>query len=131
MDRTYRVWYLLALLLALAPAGARSLIWHNQGRPQPLDFSMAQAGEVLFKHDFKPKDSLCPEGDGIGPLFNATSCVACHHVGGVGGAGGLKHNVTTYTIRQPGQNPREGVIHAFSNKQGMQELLSHVHPNFP
>src|SRR5262245_53834464 len=131
MDRTYRVWYLLALLLALAPAGARSLIWHNQGRPQPLDFSMAQAGEVLFKHEFTKKDSLCPEGDGIGPVFNATSCVACHNMGGAGGAGGLKHNVTTFTVRQPGQNPREGVIHASCLRNFKLETLKDVHPDFP
>src|SRR5688572_8667550 len=97
MDRSYRIWYLLALLLTLVPAGARSLVWRFQGRPLPLDLDMARAGEVLFKHDFKAKDPLCLEGDGIGPLFNATSCAACHHLGGPGGAGGLEHNVTTYT----------------------------------
>ena len=130
MDRTYRLWFLLALVLALAPAGARSLLWLGQGRSVPLDMSLAQAGEVLFKHDFKAKDNLCAEGDGVGPLFNARSCVACHKMGGVGGAGGLEHNVTTYTIRLPGQKPREGVIHA--NSVGVQkETLADIHPNFP
>src|SRR5207245_3994088 len=41
-----------------------------------------QAGEVLFKRDWQVKDTNCPDGDGLGPVFNATSCVACHNQGG-------------------------------------------------
>ena len=32
-------------------------------------------------------------GDGLGPLFNESSCVGCHHLGGTGGAGGNESNV--------------------------------------
>ncbi|MFO0956051.1 MAG: di-heme oxidoredictase family protein [Isosphaeraceae bacterium] len=32
-------------------------------------------------------------GDGLGPLFNANACVACHNLGGAGGAGTRDHNV--------------------------------------
>jgi CxxC motif-containing protein (DUF1111 family) len=32
-------------------------------------------------------------GDGLGPLYNEGSCVACHHVGGLGGAGLNDRNV--------------------------------------
>jgi CxxC motif-containing protein (DUF1111 family) len=131
MDRSYRVWYLLALVLALVPAGARSLLWLGKGRPLPVDFGMAQAGEVLFKHEFKVKDPLCPEGDGVGPFFNARSCVACHNMKGPGGAGGLDANVTTYTLREDGRPPREGVIHAHSIPGVQRETLQNVHSTLP
>src|SRR5438876_379759 len=116
MNRTYRLWFLLALIVALAPAGAR-LLWWQKTHSTPVDPAMAQAGEVLFKHDWKPKDALSPEGDGLGPVFNATSCVACHNQAAPGGGGGLEHNVTTFTARIPGQTPRQGVVHAFSTER--------------
>jgi CxxC motif-containing protein (DUF1111 family) len=128
MNRTYRVWYILALLLALAPPGLRLLQWQRI-RTEPVDSAMAQAGETLFKRDWKAKDPMCPAGDGLGPVFNATSCVACHNQGGVGGAGGLKHNVTNFTVKLPGQKPREGVIHAeHIDGPAKRETLQHIHP---
>jgi len=131
MDRTYRVWYLLVLVVALVPAGARLLLW-QKGRTQFVDLDMAQAGEVLFKHDWTKNDPLCPEGDGVGPVFNATSCVACHNQGGPGGGGDLKHNVTTFTVRLPGKTPREGVVHAYHVvSDELAETLQHLDPSLP
>jgi CxxC motif-containing protein (DUF1111 family) len=79
-------------------------------------------------------------GDGVGPVFNAASCVACHNQGGPGGGGGPEHNVTTFTVRDQvvradrlvrvvGAAPREGVVHAFGI--GCQETLQNVHPTLP
>jgi CxxC motif-containing protein (DUF1111 family) len=131
MDRTYRFGYLLVLVLALALPGARWFFWPTS-RPQVVDAAMAQAGEVLFKHDWKQNDPLCPEGDGLGPLFNATSCVACHNQGGLGGGGGLAHNVTMFTVRPNDKPPREGVVHAHHVKGAAhQETLHNVHPELP
>jgi CxxC motif-containing protein (DUF1111 family) len=90
---------------------------------------MALKGEVLFKHEWKPNDPLSGGGDGLGPVFNATSCVACHNQGGVGGSGGLRHNVTTFTARIPGQAPRQGVVHARGVNQ--RETLRDIHPDLP
>jgi CxxC motif-containing protein (DUF1111 family) len=128
MNRTYRLWYLLALLAVLAPPGAR-LLWWQRNKTVEVDSAMAQAGEVLFKHVWEKNDKLAPDGDGLGPVFNAASCVACHHQSGVGGSGGLEHNVTTFTVRTPGQTPRQGVVHARST--GTPETLSDVHPDLP
>src|SRR5262249_15251148 len=93
MQRTHRVWFLLALIATLAPAGIAALTW-TKNRVQEVDVEMARAGQILFHHEWTPKDRLSPDGDGLGPVFNARSCVACHHQGGPGGAGGLTHNVT-------------------------------------
>ena len=128
MNRTYRIWYLLAVLLALVPPGVRWL-WWQKTPSSVVDPAMAQAGELLFKHDWKPQDPLSPEGDGLGPVFNATSCVACHNQAGPGGAGGLDHNVTTFTVRVHGQKPRQGVVHAHGVYY--QETLHDVHPSLP
>ena len=61
-----------------------------------------QAGRDLFEHEWTANDPLS-HGDGLGPVFNATSCVACHFQGGCGGAGDNKHNATHYETAGPGQ----------------------------
>jgi len=129
MNRTYRVWYILALLVALAPPAVRLLQW-QQTHTEPVDPAMASAGNTLFNRDSKPKDSMCTAGDGLGPVYNATSCTTCHKLGGVGGAGGVEHNVTNFTVKLPGQKPREGVIHAM-HIDGKAETLHDIHPELP
>jgi CxxC motif-containing protein (DUF1111 family) len=129
MSKAYRGWYILAVLLALFPAGARMMLWHR-ARPATVDRDMAQAGDVLFRHDWQPNDPLCSGGDGLGPVFNATSCVACHNQAGPGGGGGLDHNVTTFVIHDKHtRGPREGVVHARST--GTPETLQDVESRLP
>ena len=41
-------------------------------------------GEILFDQDFAPTGAGDPTTDGLGPLFNAPSCNACHVEGGRG-----------------------------------------------
>src|SRR5207248_6495866 len=53
------------------------------------------AGQDLFLHEWTPNDPIA-HGDGLGPVYNATSCVSCHFQGGVGGAGPNGANVTTF-----------------------------------
>ena len=45
-----------------------------------------QAGQELFVRDWLPDDPLT-QGDGLGPVYNASSCVECHFQGGIGGGG--------------------------------------------
>src|ERR1700758_4130295 len=102
-----RWWWLLVGAVALMPVGWRVLTWQHF-RPRPVDAAMASAGNELFHHHWKANDPLSPGGDGLGPVFNANSCVACHSQGGSGGGGSLDNNVTTFTVRPtvPGQKPR-------------------------
>jgi CxxC motif-containing protein (DUF1111 family) len=131
MNHTYRVWYVLILVAALTPAGMRLLLW-QKSRAQSVDPAMAKAGEELFLHDWTANDPLSPDGDGVGPVFNATSCVACHSQGGVGGSGGLERNVTTFTVRHGDRSSRQGVVHAY-HVEGDQhaETLRDVHSQLP
>ncbi len=52
---------------------------------------------ALFEKTWEPTPGE-GHGDGLGPLYNATSCVACHHQGGPGGAGKNEHNVTLLSL---------------------------------
>src|SRR5437867_4376346 len=71
-------------------------------KPEPRDVtkSLAQRieqeriGHELFTRDWSQPDVKPAEGgDGLGPMFNDVSCVACHQLGGIGGAGAAAKNV--------------------------------------
>jgi len=133
MKLSHLAWYVVVPLVALAPLGARVLT-----RPAPrqhaLGDDMVKTGRELFTRDWTANDPMSPGGDGLGPVFNAKSCVACHHQGGVGGGGGLQHNVTTFVVRPPGRASgpaREGVVHARATRPEFRETLKQVHPELP
>jgi CxxC motif-containing protein (DUF1111 family) len=125
-----RTWYTLVAVAALVPVGMRAATWQRY-RPQPVDRAVAQAGHDLFVHEWTPGDPLAG-GDGLGPVYNATSCKACHFQNGTGGSGGLESNVTTFTVRplQQAGKAREGVLHGYA-LAGFEETLAHVHPDLP
>jgi CxxC motif-containing protein (DUF1111 family) len=131
MHRPYPVWCLVAAALVLGPVGWRVLSWE---RPRPLivQTDLANAGQILFNHEWEANDPLCPNGDGLGPVFNARSCAACHHQNGPGGSGSAEHNVTTFLV-QPifGGKQRQGVVHTFATAAEFQETLVHVDPSLP
>ena len=43
-----------------------------------------EQGKELFEREWQSRNPLLGN-DGLGPLFNANSCVACHNQGGTGG----------------------------------------------
>src|SRR5688572_3590313 len=55
-------------------------------------------GRELFLREWIPGDPRSVAGDGLGPLFNDTSCVACHNQGGLGGAGPAAKNIQILTL---------------------------------
>jgi CxxC motif-containing protein (DUF1111 family) len=55
-----------------------------------------ERGRELFVKEWKAGESAAT-GDGLGPMFNESSCVACHSLGGIGGAGPAHHNVDLLT----------------------------------
>ena len=54
-------------------------------------------GKRLFEHEWQSRNPLLGN-DGLGPLFNASSCIACHHQGGTGGAGDARFNAQAIGI---------------------------------
>ncbi len=56
-------------------------------------------GQKLFERVWQVDDSEAGR-DGLGPLFNERSCVACHFLGGIGGAGPNQNNVALLTFAE-------------------------------
>jgi len=79
MKRLHQVWYVPIIALILAPIGLRLVTWSTRHVPA-TDAPMVDAGHRLFMHEWTPNDPLSPEGDGLGPVYNATSCLECHSV---------------------------------------------------
>lgn len=131
MSKRKPIWIYAVALGALVPVALRVLSWPASAAV-PLDPTVVEAGKKLFVHEWKVNDPLAG-GDGLGPVFNAASCVACHQQGGLGGSGGLRHNVTVFTVRPEKDDPRsrEGVVHARAVSTGFQERLPNVHPGLP
>jgi CxxC motif-containing protein (DUF1111 family) len=99
------------------------------GGPTPEQIA---AGKVLFLHDWTVNDPLCDQGDGLGPVFNATSCVACHSQGGTGGGGANEHNVLAFEV-DPDRDRTEvvsHVVHANAISKDFQETRRTVQDLF-
>ena len=82
----------LAFIVGLLVAGGA--LGEGPSRPSREQLKL---GLDLFTHEWEPSDPLCHGGDGLGPVYNETSCVACHGQGGVGGAGPAGMNVEVLT----------------------------------
>ena len=123
----------IVLLTVIVPVGYRATGWllRYDWRPK-TDALASEAGRDLFLHEWTPGDPLAAQGDGLGPVFNASSCAACHQQGGVGGSGSQEHNVTVFTrAPKPGAGATRGVIHQFAIDAASQETLQNISAQFP
>ena len=57
------------------------------------DKAMVALGAELFHREWMPADERSHGGDGLGPVYNDTSCVACHNLGAPGGGGPSNKNI--------------------------------------
>ncbi len=91
----------------------------------------ARGGE-LFEHEWQVEDPIA-KGDGLGPVFNGKSCVACHFQGGVGGGGASQHNVVSFELLPTKERPelKGGLIHAFAVENRFTEKLGTLRSLFP
>lgn len=80
-------------------------------------------GARLFTQEWQSHNPG-PRGDGLGPLFNASSCVACHRQGGIGGAGGASFNANSIGIDAIDVYGRKVTTEVLAN------LVSQFHPGF-
>src|SRR5947208_3435987 len=84
----------------------------------------AEVGRELFSHEWKPNDPRSSGGDGLGPMFNDVSCVACHKQGGVGGGGPIEKNVQVGSVFAGGMFAAEGIA------AQQRAELEKIHPGF-
>jgi CxxC motif-containing protein (DUF1111 family) len=64
-------------------------------------------GQRLFDRQWRPHDPRGRGGDGLGPVYNESSCRACHFQGAPGGAGPDENNVLLASTTVTDQNRRE------------------------
>ncbi|MCA8989006.1 MAG: c-type cytochrome [Planctomycetaceae bacterium] len=116
----------MVMLLSIGYLGNRGwALWRHD--------SLVAEGEMLFRHEWTPDDPLSVAGDGLGPIFNAKSCVACHFQGGVGGAGSNEHNVTNFAALPSADRPKiqMGVVHTQAVKPAFLETTDKLAALFP
>ncbi|MBI1375769.1 MAG: c-type cytochrome [Phycisphaera sp.] len=90
------------------------------------------AGRTLFEHEWTVRDALA-SGDGLGPVYNATSCVGCHNQGGAGGGGANSANVVSYFVT-PNRRDKQsaaGLIHKAAIAETYAETEAMVHAMYP
>ena len=125
--------YLVILALVVAPAW-KGVEWaYSNPGPKSVSPEAAVAGGKLFHHVWTEGDVLA-SSDGLGPVFNARSCVECHLQGGPGGGGPIDKNVMVYGLpTQPSTAilPAAGVVHRHATKPEYQETLHNVNPALP
>jgi CxxC motif-containing protein (DUF1111 family) len=68
------------------------------GPGQDNDKEVLERGKELFTREWIASDRRSHAGDGLGPVYNAQSCAACHRLGGIGGAGNNETNVSLVTV---------------------------------
>jgi CxxC motif-containing protein (DUF1111 family) len=114
------------------------LWWMTPGLP--VWFAPRASAEVklvglsLFRHEWQPYDPLVNDkGDGLGPVFNARSCVECHSQGGVGGGGDNTHNVLAFEAFPTQDRPevKGGLIHKFAVENHFLEGGTSLRQFFP
>jgi CxxC motif-containing protein (DUF1111 family) len=120
----------VVLVLIVAPAW-KAIEWAMPRRPKPVTPKAVAAGLTLFTHEWSAKDPLT-SGDGLGPVFNARSCVDCHNQGGAGGGGPVSKNVTVYGLVGDTHGlPASGVVHQKAVRREFQETLDLLRPGLP
>jgi len=80
-------------------------------------------GKALFEKSWEPGQPSPTGGDGLGPLYNETSCVGCHQQGGTGGGGDNTHNVQMVTVVA-------GSVQSLNGAKLFQGELEDLHPGF-
>lgn len=88
-----------------------------------------ELGRELFERQWKSKNPQLGS-DGLGPMFNAKSCVACHHQGGVGGGGDTKFNAQAIGIERLDFSAGNGAANELVPVGVKQRMLAGFYPGF-
>jgi RNA polymerase sigma factor (sigma-70 family) len=121
-----------SILQAAPDGGATPAPPTTMARVHPPTPEEQSRGAVLFAKEWAAVDPRSAGGDGLGPVYNDTSCVACHSLGAPGGAGPENKNVVLVTASQNGcgpsgslgrllpglRNARSAVLHRSSTDPG-------------
>ena len=88
-------------------------------------------GAEIFNREWMPDDPRSHGGDGLGPVYNDTSCVACHNSGGSGGAGPVSKNIEILSASNNGGQPQAAQGKSASpSDSAILDPLAEVHAGF-
>ncbi len=123
----FGLWAFAAIVVAWVAMPDVPVVWGPRASAGRIE-----EGRELFVHDWSPHDELA-NGDGLGPVFNAQSCVACHFQGGVGGGGGTEHNVTSFEALPTFERSsiESGLIHKYAVANRLLESTADLRSMFP
>lgn len=122
-----RAW--LTALLSLSPV----LFVLPVAADEPAVDDEGVSGRELFVREWIAGDPRSHGGDGLGPVFNGSSCAACHNQGGIGGAGGFDENVhlLSVTFANVPTKGRPGAAEIQKRRErSREELARNLHPDF-
>ncbi len=108
----------LATLVAAWAAASGQNPTAGEHRSDPI-----AEGKELFERQWDAGKSDDSHGDGLGPMFNHTSCVACHKQGGTGGGGPVDVNALMISIIPP-------PLDSPAKKREFLAAAKSVHPGF-
>jgi CxxC motif-containing protein (DUF1111 family) len=97
---------------------------------------LVAAGYEIFNREWLPNDPRGHGGDGLGPVYNDSSCVACHNAGGSGGGGPVSKNIDILSAGGNGGMPMaasnggQGHGQASPAPSAALDPLFEVHPGF-
>ena len=113
--KTTTTWPIFPAVLVICFAGALAATAKS---PESIKLGMK-----LFERDWTPSNPKLGS-DGLGPLFNATSCATCHNQGGSGGGGESKFNATSIGIE------RMEITGGKVSNDVVARMLKSFHPGF-
>jgi CxxC motif-containing protein (DUF1111 family) len=104
----------------LAPTGTL-----RAGSPQQL-----AEGQKIFIQTFTASPSGS-SGGGLGPVFNESSCVACHNQGGVGGGGDVSKNARSFGVSRAVVKKTPAMVQSgMTEDQAMVDAIKKFSPGF-
>ena len=117
-------------LWASDDAAARLPAHHRYLVPQeilsPQDERLFRRGLQIFRHDWAPSGTGFSELEGLGPLFNRFSCIACHPGGGRGKPPtGIGQSLLSSILFLKDPN---GIYDAIAGRPVPEELGGQFHP---
>ncbi|MDP6555933.1 MAG: hypothetical protein QGF59_30450 [Pirellulaceae bacterium] len=93
MNTLFRLTFIIITVYCSASPCSLTAVAQEVSRDRILEI-----GRDMFEREWKPGEPASPGGDGLGPNFNDVSCVACHNLGGVGGAGPVEKNIDILSL---------------------------------
>jgi CxxC motif-containing protein (DUF1111 family) len=117
---------LLGLTIAMIHtiAGGLGASDSEPSQPDPV-----AVGYEIFNREWMPDDARARGGDGLGPVYNDTSCVVCHNAGGSGGSGPASKNIDILNAA-PGSGPEPAPQDPRPSTKAALDALADFHSGF-